>query len=128
MGAGNKQALLVSFDSRLKREFHGFKATSDAGLFAYRELDEALGLTVLREDLLNDWRRAKNTQHSMAALLRQSIFNRLAGYEGTHDAQRLSVDPTMRHVVGGRDKTAPPSMKRPHSGRATPTGSATDEH
>jgi hypothetical protein len=36
------------------------------------------------------------------ALLRQSIFSRLAGYEDTNDAERLAVDPTMRQVVGGR--------------------------
>jgi len=38
----------------------------------------------------------------MVALVRQSVFSRLAGYEDTNDAERLSVDPTMRHVVGGR--------------------------
>ena len=102
MGAGKKQALRVAFDSRLKLEFHGSKVTSDAGLLAYRELDEALGLTDLGDELLNDWRTGKNTQHSMVALMRQSIFSRLAGYEDTNDAERLSVDPTMRHVVGGR--------------------------
>jgi hypothetical protein len=102
MGAGKKEALRVAFDSRLKLEFHGSKVTSDAGLLAYRELDQALGLTDLGDDLLSDWRTGKNTQHSMVALMRQSIFSRLAGYEDTNDAERLSVDPTMRYVVGGR--------------------------
>src|SRR5271155_3756477 len=101
-GAGKKEALRVVFDSRLKLEFHGSKVTSDAGLLAYRELDAALGLTDLGDDIFTDRRTGKNTQHSMVALMRQSIFSRLAGYEDTNDADRLSVDPAMRYVVGGR--------------------------
>jgi hypothetical protein len=44
MGEARKDALGLDFDRRLKLEFHGTKVTSDSGLLAYRELDEALGL------------------------------------------------------------------------------------
>ena len=40
---------------------------------------------------------------NMTALLRQSIYSRFAGYEDVNDAERLSADLVMRHVVvGGR--------------------------
>jgi len=108
MGERKKRALLVKFDRKLKLEFHGTKITSDAGLLAYRELDDVLGLTATGTLDFSDNRTGKNTQHSFTALLRQSIYSRLGGYEDTNDAERLSVDPAMRYVVGGRatDKTA----------------------
>ena len=104
MGEGKKDALRVNFDRKLKLEFHGVKVTSDAGLLAYREIDDTFDLTEMTANDLTDNRIGKNTQHSLAALLRQSIYSRLAGYEDTNDAERLSVDPVMRHVVGERAK------------------------
>jgi hypothetical protein len=76
--------------------------TNDGGLLTYRERDEALGLIAIIHAKLRDIRRGKNTQHDLAALLRQAIYSRLAGYEDTNDAERLAVDPAMRHVAGGR--------------------------
>lgn len=71
--------LRLSFDSRLKLDFHGARITTDAGLLAYRELDEQFGLTRSAAEKLLETRRGKNTQHSMPALFRQRIYGRLAG-------------------------------------------------
>jgi len=104
MGEGQKDALRVNFDRRLKLEFHGVKVTSDAGLLAYREIDDVFVLTDMPACKLRDNRTGKNTQHGVTALLRQSVYSRLAGYEDINDAERLCVDPAMRHVVGERAK------------------------
>ena len=102
MGEARKDALRVGFDRTIKLEFHGATVSSDTGLFPYRDLDGAAGLTESAAMELFDFRTGGNIQHSMTALLRQSIYSRLAGYEDVNDAERLSVDPVMRHVVGGR--------------------------
>ena len=102
MGDCQSSDLRVQFDRRLKLKFLGSQITTDAGLLAYRELDEALGLTVMSVDCLQDSRLGQNKQHGLSPLLRQSIYSRLAGYEDVNDAARLCIDPAMRHVVGGR--------------------------
>ncbi len=104
MGDRRQQGLRVQFDSTLKLEFHGTKITSDAGLLAFRELDEAFRLTETGSTVLSDPRYGKNTQHTMLAMLRQGVYGRLAGYEDVNDADLLRVDPAMRRVVGGRAK------------------------
>ena len=107
-GESDDGSLRVDFDRRLKLEFHGSRITSDAGLLAYRELDDALGLTQLAAASLSECRRGKNTRHRLAGLLRQSVFGRLAGYEDVNDADRLAHDPAMRAVVdrSGLDRQA----------------------
>ncbi len=77
MGEAGKDALRVGCttwtlgsDRAIKLEFHGAKVSSDAGLFPYRGLDEALELTQLAGEVFRDLRRGKNTQHELVGLLR----------------------------------------------------------
>jgi hypothetical protein len=67
------------------------------------------------DDLFRDPRRGMNTQHELTALLRQSVFSRLAGYEDTNDAERLAVDPAMRRVSTCRGGS-PAKVVRSHPG------------
>ena len=99
-GESDRWPLRPCFDRRLKLEFHGSRVTSDAGLLAYWELDDTLGLTALASNVLADSRTGKNGWHDVVGLLRQSVYGRLAGYEDVNDADRLGRDPAMRWIVG----------------------------
>jgi Transposase DDE domain group 1 len=89
-------------DRRVTLQFRGSVITSDARLLAYRELDDALGLSETAGDRLADARTGKNGRHATVGMLRQAVFGRLAGYEDVNDAERLRHDPAMRRIVGGK--------------------------
>jgi hypothetical protein len=101
-GESNGEVLRLDFDRRLMLQFRGSVVTSDAGLLAHRELDDALGLTTVAGEMLADARTGRNGRHALVGLFRQSVFGRLAGYEDVNDAERLRHDPAMRWIVGGK--------------------------
>src|SRR5882757_5820545 len=101
-GESNGEAVRLDFDRRLTLQFRGSVVTSDAGLLAYRELDDALGLSAMTGARLADARTGKNGRHALVGMLRQAVFGRLAGYEDVNDAERLRHDPAMRWIVGGK--------------------------
>lgn len=101
-GESNDGSLRVDFDRRLMLQFRGSVVTSDAGLLAYRELDDTLGLSAMAAEVLAEARTGRNGRHALVGMLRQSVFGRLAGYEDVNDAERLRHDPAMRWIVGGK--------------------------
>ena len=68
---------------------------------AFRELDDAIGLSQLAGNLFTDTRTGRNRRHGLVAQFRQSEFVLLARYEDVNDADRLGCDPAMRFIVGG---------------------------
>jgi hypothetical protein len=63
-------------------EFRGATITSDGGLLAVREFDDALGLTCIASDYLPESRTGRNIRHHLVPLLTQSIYSRLAADPG----------------------------------------------
>jgi hypothetical protein len=102
LGEKQNQPFQLSFNASLKVDFQGSRVTSDGSLILVRELDERLGLEKLIEEHLNDSRQGLNKQFTLADLVRQSVYSRLAGYEDLNDAERLAADPTFRLISSQR--------------------------
>ena len=98
MGDAKKDDLRVGFDRRLKLKFIGSQVTTDAGLLAYRELDEALGLTDSSAASLQDARLGQNKQHGLcqSGVVPSSGASRPARPRPSGSSQTIQVwtDPT----------------------------------
>ena len=65
MGETGKDALRVGFNRTINLAFHGVQVSSDAGLFPYRDLDDAARLTKSSASELADFRTGNNIRHCM---------------------------------------------------------------
>ena len=69
MGDREKASLRLQFNPQIRLELHGATITSDAGLLAFRELDDALDLTPIAYDYLQESRTGRNIRHHLVPLL-----------------------------------------------------------
>lgn len=60
-GESASNALRLDFDRRLMLQFRGSVVTSNAGLLAYRELDDVLGVTEMAGEMLANARTGSYT-------------------------------------------------------------------
>ena len=77
-------------------DFSGGQITSDAGLLPLRAFDQRHHLTCDWAALLNDPREDERVRHDSLELLRQRIYQIVAGYEDANDADRLRHDPILQ--------------------------------
>jgi hypothetical protein len=80
-------------------DFSGGQITSDAGLLPLRAFDECHSLTHDWAESLSDPRQEGRVRHDVATLLRQRIYQIVAGYEDANDAQRLRHDPLLQIIA-----------------------------
>jgi hypothetical protein len=83
----------------IQADFSGGQITSDAGLLPLRAFDQRHHLTRDLATQLNDPRQDDRVRHDSLALLRQRIYQIVAGYEDANDADRLRHDPLLQIVA-----------------------------
>ena len=76
-GESNGEVLRLDFDRRLTLQFRGSVLTSDAGLLAYRELDDA-GLSAMAGERLADARTGENGGRAVVGMLRPGTLRAAA--------------------------------------------------
>jgi len=83
----------------IRADFSGGQITSDAGLLPLRAFDQRHHLTRDLAQLLSDPREGDRVRHDSLALLRQRVYQIVAGYEDANDADRLRHDPMLQIVA-----------------------------
>jgi hypothetical protein len=88
------------FQKKLVVDFAGGDITSDAGLILVREFDQQRGLSADAISRIRDLRDPRYIRHSIESLLRQRIYQIVAGYQDVNDADRVRRDPTFEVIAG----------------------------
>jgi hypothetical protein len=83
----------------IRADFSGGQITSDAGLLPLRAFDQHHHVTHDLAQLLSDPREDDRVRHDSLRLLRQRIYQIIAGYEDANDADRLRHDPMLQIVA-----------------------------
>jgi Transposase DDE domain group 1 len=86
-------------DANLLMRFDGGQVTSDGGLPWVARAEAALGVCAALAACVPEWRRG-GVRHSLAALVRQRVFQIACGYEDQDDADTLRSDPLFKLACG----------------------------
>jgi hypothetical protein len=80
----------------IRADFSGGQITSDAGLLPLRAFDQRHWLTRGLAECICDDRDGTPVSHPGLSLLRQRLYQIIAGYEDANDADRLRHDPAFQ--------------------------------
>lgn len=102
----------LHFNRQLKLSNDGGELSSDTGQFLFREFDEKIGFsrTIAKHLHLKDERSF--CIHQNEQLLRQKIYQLIAGYHEDDAADTLTHDPVFTQVLGIPALASQPSLSR----------------
>ncbi len=112
------EQLIFSFfrKRQLTVDFEGGEITSDAGLLLIRQADDSLHLSEGIAGCIEDRRDSRYADHRMVELLRQRIYQVVAGYEDCNDANLLRKDPALKaacdRLLSDKDLASQPTLSR----------------
>ena len=106
-------------------DFQGGRLTSDGGWAWVAEADAALGLTAALAAAVPGPRQRRG-RHTLLDLLRQRIYQIVAGYEDQDDADTLRRDPLLKLVCGRLPESGPDLASQPTFSRWENAYSARD--
>ena len=86
--------------ANLVANFQGGTIITDGGLLLVRQLDERIRFTQRLSDLIYDPRHPLFIAHPQVDLIRQRLYQIIAGYEDCNDAAVLREDPIFKALAG----------------------------
>jgi len=107
-------------------DFEGGEVTSDAGLLLIRETERRLDLFHRVAGVIRDGRHQGYVRHCLEEMLRQRVFQIIAGYEDADDCDALRQDPAIKMACGKRPESDPPLASQPTMSRLENGVSRTD--
>ena len=114
----NTEQLTFSFFQKrqLTVDFEGGEITSDAGLLLIRQADNSLQLAQGIAACIEEHRDMRYADHDMMSLLRQRLYQIVAGYEDCNDATLLRRDPALKaacdRLLSDKDLASQPTLSR----------------
>jgi hypothetical protein len=104
--------LPLDFNRKIKLSNDGGELSSDTGEFLFREFDEKIGFSKTLAQHLKQKDTRRYYVHSNENLLRQKIYQIIAGYSEDDAADHLTNDPVFTQIIGTEALASQPSLSR----------------
>uniref|UniRef100_A0A1S2L294 Transposase DDE domain-containing protein n=1 Tax=Anaerobacillus isosaccharinicus TaxID=1532552 RepID=A0A1S2L294_9BACI len=104
--------LTLDFNRKIKLSNDGGELSSDTGEFLFREFDEKINFSSTLARFLNLKDNRRYYVHSNENLLRQKIYQIIAGYTDDDNADQLTRDPVFTQIIGTNALASQPSLSR----------------